>query len=103
VWAAFARDPYHGPRVVWGREVNLFLLGAAGRITTADPRAAAELRDAVRRVRAAANASGFQSELWSYEVARGRLAAARYGTGADVQLWSTTDLAVEFTLARLGL
>jgi hypothetical protein len=103
VWAAFARDPYHGPRVVWGREVNLFLLGAVGRLAGSDARAAAELRDAVRRVRAAAGASGFQSELWSYEVARARVAAARYGTGADVQLWSTTDLAVEFTLARLGL
>jgi hypothetical protein len=25
----------------------------------------------------------------------------RYGTGSDVQLWSTTDLAVAFALSRL--
>jgi len=25
----------------------------------------------------------------------------RYGSGADVQLWSTTDLAVQFALSRL--
>ena len=29
VWAAFDRDAYHSPRVVWGREVNLLLLGLA--------------------------------------------------------------------------
>jgi hypothetical protein len=26
---------------------------------------------------------------------------ARYGTSADVQLWSTTDLAVQFVLDQL--
>jgi hypothetical protein len=25
----------------------------------------------------------------------------RYGTASDVQLWSTTDLAVQFALSRL--
>ena len=29
VWEGFRRDEYHSPRVVWGREVNLFLLGLA--------------------------------------------------------------------------
>ncbi|MEJ7813301.1 MAG: hypothetical protein WKG32_23025 [Gemmatimonadaceae bacterium] len=117
VWRDFVRDPYHGPRVVWGRELNLFLLGAAGRIAAAsdtsagglatprDPALAAyvsELRAAVVRVRSAAEASGFHSELWSYGVEAGRLVPMRYGTGADVQLWSTTDLAVQFALSRLG-
>ena len=114
VWEAFVRDPYHGPRVVWGREVNLFLLGASNRIATAslgqagvsvNPARIAyvnELRDAIRRVRSAVEASGFHSELWSYEVADGRVVPARYGTSADVQLWSTTDLVVQFTLSRLG-
>jgi hypothetical protein len=99
VWAAFARDPYHGPRVVWGREVNLFLLGAAAHVARApDP----AVRAAIGRVREAVEASGFHSELWSYEVRDGRVVPVRYGTGADVQLWSTTDLAVRYVLAGLG-
>ena len=115
VWAAFVRDPYHGPRVVWGREVNLFLLGVAGRIAAAtDSRHGAaaasdsslaayvrELRDAAQRVQAAAEASGFQSELWSYDFVDGRPVPVRYGSGADVQLWSTTDLVVQYTLSRM--
>lgn len=102
VWSAFERDRYHGPRVVWGREVNLFLLGAATRAaTTADPAVAAALKSAITKVRSAAEASGFQSELWSYEVRDGRVMPVRYGTGSDVQLWSTTDLAVHFALRRL--
>src|SRR4029078_585221 len=35
VWADFERDRYHGPRVVWGRENNLFLLGAMRRLQDA--------------------------------------------------------------------
>lgn len=106
VWRAFVADAYHGPRVAWGREVNLFLLGVAGRIADAgaDPAQAApvrELREAADRVVAAVEASGFQSELWSYEFPGGRLTPVRYGSGADVQLWSTTDLAVQFALSRL--
>jgi hypothetical protein len=114
VWEAFVRDPYHGPRVVWGREVNLFLLGVSDRIATATLGQAAvsvnparvayvdELRAAILRVRSAVDASGFHSELWSYEVSNGRVVPARYGTSADVQLWSTTDLVVQFALSRLG-
>ena len=107
VWEAFVRDPYHGPRVVWGREVNLFLLGAADRIAAAPAGPGrdayvAELRAAMARVAAAVEASGFHSELWSYEVIDGRPTAVRYGTGADVQLWSTTDLAVRWAMERLA-
>jgi hypothetical protein len=87
---------------VWGREVNLFLLGVAKQIAGArDTAYANELRAAMNRVRSAVAASGFHSELWSYEVRGGRVEPARYGTGSDVQLWSTTDLAVQFTLSRL--
>ena len=108
VWRAFEGDPYHGPRVVWGREVNLFLLGvsdyitAAGDTATSPPRAAfvRELRSAVDRVQAAVEASGFHSELWSYSMVGGAPAAVRYGTGADIQLWSTTNLAVQAALWR---
>jgi len=102
VWSAFERDRYHGPRVVWGREVNLFLLGVARHVmATKDPTMARELRDALNGVLTASEASGFQSELWSYEVRDGRVAPVRYGTGSDVQLWSTTDLAVQFALWQL--
>jgi hypothetical protein len=109
VWQAFDRDAYHGPRVVWGREVNLFLLGVASHIaaagdTTADPARAAYVRElsaASTRLRAAVEASGFHSELWSYAMQGGRPVAVRYGTGSDLQLWSTTDLAVEYALSRL--
>jgi hypothetical protein len=101
VWADFERDRYHGPRVVWGRENNLFLLGATRRLQEAGtaPELAAyrrELADAIAQVRAAVDASGFHSELWSYELRDGRIVPVRYGSGSDVQLWSTTDLAVGF-------
>jgi hypothetical protein len=111
VWAAFDEDRYHGPRVVWGREVNLFLLGVAHHVRLAggpsprDPALAAyvrELLDAAERVEAAVEASGFHSELWSYDFPGGRLTPVRYGSGADVQLWSTTDLAVRYALRGLA-
>ena len=109
VWQAFVRDPYHGPRVVWGREVNLFLLGVANQIAAArrSPQLpdvdgfVGTLRVAAERVQQAADASGFQSELWSYDFSGGRPVPVRYGSGADVQLWSTTDLVVRYMLARL--
>ncbi len=102
VWEAFVQDPYHGPRVVWGREANLFVLGAARRVA-AEPggATAGALRDAIGRVLGAVAASGFRSELWSYDFRGGRPAAVRYGTAGDVQLWSTSDLAVQYALARL--
>ena len=40
-------------------------------------------------------------ELWSYGFDGGTLGAVRYGSGADIQLWSTTDLAVQFVLDRV--
>jgi hypothetical protein len=106
VWRAFERDAYHGPRVVWGREVNLFLLGVSRRINSgrADPLIAPhvpELRANLERVRSAVQSSGFRSELWSYELRGDRIVPVRYGTGSDVQLWSTSDLAVQFALSRL--
>ncbi|HEU4649142.1 MAG TPA: hypothetical protein VFS33_08790 [Gemmatimonadales bacterium] len=113
IWETFAKDQYHSPQVVWGREVNLLLLGLANRIAAAydasgrlrDPALAPyvqSLHDALERTRAAVAASGFEhSELWSYRVEGGKLLPTRYGTGSDVQLWSSTDLAVQFALARL--
>ena len=110
IWRAFVRDHYHGPRVVWGREVNLFLLGTAGHVAAATTgpgaagqTAARELRAAIDSVRRAVEASGFRSELWTYTQRGGRMVATRYGIGADVQLWSTTDLAVQYALSRIGV
>lgn len=109
VWQAFVDDPYHGPRVVWGREVHLFLEGLSMTIARAEalpPGDAArdafvaELRRAMSRVSDAVEASGFRSELWSYEFPGGTPRAVRYGSGGDIQLWSTTDLAVQFLRAR---
>jgi hypothetical protein len=102
IWSTFERDRYHGPRVVWGREVNLFLLGVAGRIAaTTDAGYTTELRQAMTRVLSAVESSGFRSELWSYELRGDRMVPVRYGSGSDVQLWSTTDLAVQYLLSRL--
>jgi hypothetical protein len=38
------------------------------------------------------------AELWSYTIENGRLVPSRYGTSSDVQLWSLTDLAVQYLL-----
>jgi hypothetical protein len=115
VWEAFRRDLYHSPRVVWGREVNLLLLGLANQISGATdaagrPRDASltsyvtEMRDALRRANAAVEASGMKhNELWSYEISGGRLRPIRYGASTDVQLWNVTDLAVQFVLSRLPM
>jgi hypothetical protein len=101
VWQRFEQDRYHSPRVVWGREVNLLLLGLAGRIA-AEPTGAEPFGEALRRIRAAVDSSGLRhNELWSYDIERGRLHPVRYGTSSDVQLWNSTDLAVQFVLSRL--
>jgi hypothetical protein len=107
VWSDFERDRYHGPRVVWGRENNLFLIGAMNRLGEArghDPALGEfrrELGAAIDQVSGAVEASGFHSELWSYELRDGRIVPVRYGSGSDVQLWSTTDLVVDYARSRL--
>jgi hypothetical protein len=102
IWPQFERDKYHGPRVVWGREVNLFLLGVLKQLATVrDSTVSRELLSALDVVRTSVDASGFHSELWSYAVQDDRAVPVRYGTGSDVQLWSTTDLAVQYALFKL--
>ena len=105
VWEAFEKDRYHSPRVVWGREVNLLMLGLAKEITSSrDASRTAyvnELRDALRRTSAAVEASGLKhTELWSYEIVGGKLNPIRYGAATDIQLWNVTDLAVQFVLSN---
>jgi hypothetical protein len=113
VWERFRKDPYHGPRVVWGREVNVLFLGLANQIAggfddsgrVRDPALRPYLRalhDALRRTLAAVRASGLEhNELWSYRIEGGRLLPTRYGTSSDIQLWNGTNLAVQFVLSRL--
>ncbi|MCH8328373.1 MAG: hypothetical protein IID15_07630, partial [Candidatus Marinimicrobia bacterium] len=113
VWEAFRLDPYHSPRVVWGREVNLILLGLARQITGAynedgqlrDPileQYVAQLRDALDKIYGAVEASGLKhNELWSYRIEGNRLAPSRYPTSSDIQLWNLTDLAVQYALGTL--
>ncbi|MEO5816929.1 MAG: hypothetical protein ABIT20_16790 [Gemmatimonadaceae bacterium] len=105
VWRDLDRDRYHSPRVVWGRENNLFLIGVMNRMADASSLEAyrRELRGAAAEVLSAVEASGFHSELWSYEVRNGNVVPIRYGSGSDVQLWSTTDLVVQFQRARSGM
>jgi hypothetical protein len=99
VWQRFQADTYHSPRVVWGREVNLLFLGLASHIKTGS-----SLQQVLRATTAAVEASGLgHNELWSYRIEGDRLRPVRYGTSSDVQLWNTTDLAVEFVLSRLSL
>jgi len=111
----FRNDLYHSPRVVWGREVNLLLLGLARQIAAAHD-AAGRLRDdlehlreyvesltaLLERTRTAVEASGLRhNELWSYRIEGDTLRPVRYGTSSDIQLWNVTDLAVRFLLDRL--
>ena len=89
VWQLFERDLYHSPRVVWGREVNVLLAALA---TRNHPGAIDSVRTAVAR-------SGLQyAELWSYKFENGTLRPVRYGSASDVQLWTLTDLAVQYLL-----
>jgi hypothetical protein len=89
VWQMFERDLYHSPRVVWGREVNVLLAALA---TRNRPGAVDSVRTAVAR-------SGLQyAELWSYKFEGGALRPVRYGSSSDVQLWTLTDLAVQYLL-----
>jgi hypothetical protein len=113
IWERFQNDQYHGSRVVWGREVNLFLIGLANQIfrapgpgqgsdVPADTASFPALRDALRRTLAAVSTSGLQhNELWSYQIKGSRLVPVRYGTSSDVQLWNTTNLVVQYVLSKL--
>jgi hypothetical protein len=113
IWRRFREDLYHSPRVVWGREVNLLFLGLMKQIVAANEfqrRVDVPVRvigievldNTLDRIMAAVNASGLQhNELWSYRIEGDRLLPMRYGTSSDLQLWNTTDLAVEFELSRL--
>jgi hypothetical protein len=107
VRARFSADPYHSPRVVWGREVNLLFLGLARQIPAAPdsavPRSYVEaLRRVLDATRQAVEQSGLRhNELWSYRIEGETLRPVRYGSSSDIQLWNVTDLAVRFLLDGL--
>ncbi|MFL5404033.1 MAG: hypothetical protein ACJ8BF_14615, partial [Gemmatimonadales bacterium] len=113
VWDRFRSDQYHGPRVVWGREVNLFFLGVAKQIAAAFDTTGAlkhaslepyvrSLEESLRLTSVAVQASGLEhNELWSYEIKGRKLVPVRYGTSSDVQLWNTTNLVVQYVLSKL--
>jgi hypothetical protein len=102
VWDAFARDAYHSPKVVWGREVNMLLAGLATQAQAATTESDRTLFEtAMEHVVRAVDRSGLgHAELWSYRLVDGRLVPMRYGTSSDVQLWSLTDLVVQYLLSR---
>src|SRR5262249_28043043 len=103
VWEIFQQDTYHSPKVVWGREVNLLSLGLVRQMSgcLTDP-CRVRLQRLLDRTRSAVAASGVgYNELWSYRIDGRSLKPVRYGSGSDVQLWSTTDLAVRYTLSLL--
>lgn len=114
VWEGFRRDFYHSPRVIWGREVNLFLLGLIRQIQAAsrengEPQAGVsetyldELKGMLWKTVSAVEASGLKhSELWTYRIENGVLKPARYPTSTDIQLWNLTDLSVQYFLHRMG-
>lgn len=113
IWENFRRDHYHGPRVVWGREVNLLLLGLTNQINAAfdsagnlnDPALEPYVRTlhaALIQTLAAVEESGLKhTELWTYRIEDGRLLPVRYPVSTDIQLWNLTDLAVQYELARM--
>lgn len=105
VWDAFRQDAYHSPTVVWGRDVNELLAGLASQLRAYvgnESTASGDdawLADALHKVNDAVERSGLRhAELWSYRIENGKLVPTRYGTSSDVQLWSLTDLAVQFLL-----
>jgi hypothetical protein len=85
---------------VWGRDVNALLAGLATQIRAAAAGAdSGPLEQALQRTITAVDRSGLRhAELWSYNIENGRLVPSRYGTSSDVQLWSLTDLAVQYLL-----
>ncbi len=109
VWEMFKKDLYHSPRVVWGREVNLILLGLLKQIDAAydgdklkDEKLStyvADLRKSLKETLDAVEASGLKhNELWTYKIDEKGFSPIRYGTSSDVQLWNLTDLSVQYLL-----
>jgi glycogen debranching enzyme len=101
IWNKFEKDRYHAPTVVWGREVNLFILGLIRNILdSSKSRESLETFQLdLNKIATAVDKSGLKhSELWSYRIENGKLIPSRYGTSSDIQLWNLTDLSVQFLM-----
>jgi hypothetical protein len=81
--------------------VNILLAGLARQLAAdSSGPARAPLAASLDSTISAVDRSGLRySELWSYDITGSRLVPTRYGTSSDVQLWSLTDLAVQYLLA----
>jgi hypothetical protein len=113
IWANFRRDHYHSPRVVWGREVNLLLLGLTNQINASFDESGSlkepalesyvrALHEGLVRTLTAVEQSGLKhNELWTYRIQDGELIPLRYAVSTDIQLWNLTDLAVQYGLSRI--
>jgi hypothetical protein len=113
VWENFKRDIYHSPLTIWGREVNLLLLGLTRQILAAynvdghirDARLNTYVRDLrviLNKTLVAVDSSKLKhNELWSYRIEGETLFPARYTTTTDIQLWNLTELAVQYLLERI--
>jgi hypothetical protein len=114
VWEGFKSDPYHSPHTVWGREVNLFILGITSQILYAYDSSGKlkspvlkkyvrTLQKSLNKIVAAVEKSGLkESELWSYKISNGKIEPWRYSTASDIQLWNLTDLSAQFMLDRVS-
>ena len=104
IWKNFEKDRYHAPTVVWGREVNLLILGLIRNILdSSKSRDSSEAsRLALNKIVFAVEKSGLKhNELWSYRIENDKLIPFRYGTSSDIQLWNLTDLSVQFLLQKI--
>lgn len=115
IWEAFKNDKYHSPYVIWGREVNLILIGLCKQIL-AGYDAGGKLKDKklfsykkelkviLNKIHTAVEESGLQhNELWSYKIRDGKLYPMRYETTSDIQLWNLTNLTVQYLLEKVSL
>ena len=114
MWDSFQNDLYHSPRTVWGREVNLLLLGLSRQILAAfDSQGqikdqslvpyVQELQSILNKTLNAVESSGLKyNELWSYEIVDNDLKPARYSSTSDIQLWNLTDLSMQYLLHRVS-
>jgi len=92
----FRKDTYHSPRAIWGREVNIIMLGLLKNSQTHR-----ELYDIFEEVYYAVEKSKMKnSELWTYVIDNGVYKAVRYPSSSDLQLWNLSSLAVEYNLHK---
>jgi hypothetical protein len=93
IWERFKNDKYHSPYVLWGREMNLILLGLLKYIQRFPEE---KLFDIFRK-------NLKHTELWTYKITNEKLNPVRYATSSDIQLWNLAELAVEFYIEKLNL